>query len=78
MPGSIEFFHCIFSYLQVYAVEASDCSEHAQTLVHHNDLSDVIQVIQCRVENLDLPEQVDLIISEWMGTMLMVRSLSAE
>ena len=32
-----------------------------------NGLSDVVEVIEGRVENLELPEKVDVIISEWMG-----------
>ena len=41
-----------------------------QTLVEHNKLSGRIQVIPGRVEEVHVPEQVDIIISEPMGYML--------
>ena len=56
----------------MYAVDASNISERARQVVRHNGLSDVIEVIQSKGEELCLPEQVDLIISEWMGTLLLV------
>ena len=61
--------------LQVYAVEASDIYEQAEKVIAHNQLSDRVCVIQSKVEDLQLPENVDLIVSEWMGTMLLVRIL---
>ena len=59
--------------MQVYAVEASDICEQAKRVINHNHLSDRVCVIQSKVEELQLPEKVDLIVSEWMGTMLLVR-----
>ena len=56
----------------MYAVDASDITKHATEIIEHNDLSDKIEVIQCRGEELQLPEKVDLIVSEWMGTLLIV------
>ena len=41
-----------------------------QTLVEHNNLKGRIQVIPGRVEEVHVPEQVDIIISEPMGYML--------
>ena len=58
--------------LQVYAVEASDICEQAARVVEHNQLTERVTVIQSKVEDLNLPEKVDLIVSEWMGTMLLV------
>jgi hypothetical protein len=40
---------------------------HARTLIAANGLADVIEVFQCTAEELQLPEKVDIIISEWMG-----------
>ena len=40
---------------------------HARTLIAANGLADVIEVFQCAAEELQLPEKVDIIISEWMG-----------
>ena len=41
-----------------------------QTLVEHNNLQGRIHVIPGRVEEVHVPEQVDIIISEPMGYML--------
>ena len=40
---------------------------HARTLIAANGLADTIEVFQCAAEELQLPEKVDIIISEWMG-----------
>ena len=40
---------------------------HARTLIAANGLSEVIEVYQCAAEEMQLPEKVDVIISEWMG-----------
>ena len=47
-------------------------AEQATKLVEHNGLSDVVKVMQSRAEELKLPDKVDLIVSEWMGTLLLV------
>ena len=39
-------------------------------LVHHNKLTGKIEVLAGKVEEIQLPEQVDIIISEPMGYML--------
>ena len=53
-------------------MEASDIAEQAAAIVEHNHLSSIIEVVQSRGEDLQLSERVDLIISEWMGTLLLV------
>ena len=47
-------------------------TEYTKEIVSRNGYSDVIEVIQSRVEDTELPEQVDFIVSEWMGTLLLV------
>jgi len=42
-------------------------ANHARTLIKANGLESVIEVFQCTAEELQLPEQVDIVISEWMG-----------
>lgn len=56
---------CLMS--QVFAVEASSVAQVARLLVSHNKLGGQIAVVQSTVEEADLGEQVDVIISEWMG-----------
>ena len=53
-------------------MEVSEIAEHTKAVIAHNDLSEKVEVIQDYAENLDLDEPVDLIISEWMGTVLVV------
>ena len=40
-----------------------------------NNLEDRITIIKGRVEEVDIPEQVDIIISEWMGYFLIYESM---
>jgi len=56
----------------VFGVEASDIAEHVDGVVCRNNLEGVITVLHCKMEEAVLPEKVDLIISEWMGTLLIV------
>lgn len=60
---------------KVYAVEATKMSDHARTLVKANNLQDVVEVIEGSVEDIVLPEKVDVIISEWMGYFLLRESM---
>ncbi|XP_066263589.1 protein arginine N-methyltransferase 2-like isoform X2 [Branchiostoma lanceolatum] len=56
---------------KIYAVEASRMADKAKKLMLYNGYWDVVKVVHDRVENISLPEKVDLIISEWMGTLLL-------
>jgi len=60
---------------KVFAVEYTDMAKHAKNLVAANDLSDVVEVIQSSVEDLQLPCRVDIIVSEWMGYILLRESM---
>jgi protein arginine N-methyltransferase 1 len=52
---------------RVYAVERSTMAAVAADLVARNGLDSVITVIQAPIEQVMLPEPVDLIVSEWLG-----------
>jgi protein arginine N-methyltransferase 2 len=56
---------------KVYAVEASKLAVHTEEVVKCNGLEDQVKVIHGKIEDIDLPEKVDVIISEWMGTLLL-------
>ncbi|KAK7328389.1 hypothetical protein VNO77_22494 [Canavalia gladiata] len=60
---------------KVYAVEATNMSEHARALVKANNLQHVVEVIEGSMEEVTLPEKVDVIISEWMGYFLLRESM---
>ncbi|XP_059956265.1 protein arginine N-methyltransferase 2 isoform X1 [Mesoplodon densirostris] len=55
----------------VYAVEASEMAQHTGQLVMQNGFADIITVFQQKVEDVLLPEKVDVLVSEWMGTCLL-------
>ena len=52
---------------KVYAVEATRAANLARKLVAANKKEDVVTVIHSKVEEVELPEKVDVIVSEWMG-----------
>ncbi|KMZ71529.1 Arginine N-methyltransferase family protein [Zostera marina] len=60
---------------KVYAVEATKMSEHARQLVKANNLQGIVEVIEGSIEDITLPEKVDVIISEWMGYFLLRESM---
>ncbi|EDO39146.1 predicted protein, partial [Nematostella vectensis] len=55
---------------KVYAVEASEIAKLTEEIIKQNNLDDKITVIQGKIEEVELPEKVDIIVSEWMGTFL--------
>ncbi|XP_066139230.1 protein arginine N-methyltransferase 6 isoform X1 [Euwallacea fornicatus] len=59
---------------KVYAVEASGICKLAMEIVKENHMENVIQVFHSRVEDIteaQIPEKVDVIVSEWMGFYLL-------
>ncbi|XP_025110690.1 histone-arginine methyltransferase CARMER-like isoform X1 [Pomacea canaliculata] len=68
--GILSFFAIQAGARRVYAIEASSMANHCETLVKENSLDGQIIVIPGKVEEVDIPEQVDTIISEPMGYML--------
>ncbi|KAH9499933.1 Histone-arginine methyltransferase carm1 [Bulinus truncatus] len=68
--GILSFFAIQAGAKKVYAIEASSMAQHCETLVRQNNLQDRIIVIPGKVEEVEVPEEVDTIISEPMGYML--------
>ncbi|XP_057477986.1 probable protein arginine N-methyltransferase 6 isoform X2 [Actinidia eriantha] len=60
---------------RVYAVDASDIAVQANEVVKANNLSDTVIVLHGRIEDVEIDEEVDVIISEWMGYMLLYESM---
>ena len=48
----------------------SDVAVHAQTLVDANGMSDRITILHGKIEEVEIPEKVDMIVSEPMGFLL--------
>jgi protein arginine N-methyltransferase 1 len=59
----------------VYAVDCSDIVHQAKQIVIDNGFQNKITVIQKKVEELELPCKVDIILSEWMGYFLLYESM---
>ena len=58
------------------AIDCSNIIDYARTIVESNKLADVITLIKGKVEEVQLPvDQVDIIISEWMGYCLFYESM---
>ena len=62
----------------VYAAEASDVADRAKVVFEENGLSDKITLVRGKIEDTEMPfEKVDVIVSEWMGTLLICESMIA-
>eukprot|EP01147_Barroeca_monosierra_P007008 gene7008-9597_t len=68
--GLLSFFAAQAGARKVYAVEGSAMAEAARKLIQNNGLSDIITVIQGKIEEIEIPEPVDAIVSEPLGIML--------
>ncbi|XP_073054507.1 probable histone-arginine methyltransferase 1.3 isoform X1 [Primulina eburnea] len=69
--GILSLFAAQAGAKHVYAVEASDMAGYARKLVAGNPLlSQKITVVKGKVEEVELPEKADILISEPMGTLL--------
>merc|ERR1711922_50020 len=60
---------------KVYAVEASPFVNILREIIELNDDEKVIEVVHGKAEDIDLPTQVDIIVSEWMGFYLLHESM---
>ncbi|GAA5906701.1 uncharacterized protein JCM6883_004560 [Sporobolomyces salmoneus] len=69
--GILSMFAAKAGAKKVYAVDASNVAYKAMRNIKANGFQDVIQVIKGKVEEIELPEKVDVIISEWMGYCLL-------
>ncbi|XP_046889130.1 protein arginine N-methyltransferase 8-B [Hypomesus transpacificus] len=60
----------------VYGIECSSISEYSERIIKSNHLDSVITIFNGKVEEVELPvEEVDIIISEWMGYSLFYESM---
>ncbi|GAA5977764.1 hypothetical protein JCM10908_005085 [Rhodotorula pacifica] len=69
--GILSMFAAKAGARKVYAVDASNVAYKAMRNVKANGLEGTITVIKGKVEEINLPEKVDVIISEWMGYCLL-------
>ena len=73
--GILSLFAAKAGAAKVYAVEASNMAQSARDLVMANGLSEVIEVIQSKIEDITedmIPKgSIDVIVSEPLGTFLL-------
>ncbi|KAL3142539.1 hypothetical protein ABBQ38_002861 [Trebouxia sp. C0009 RCD-2024] len=68
--GILSLFAAQAGARKVYAIEASGMAEYARQLVAASGYASVVEVVQGKVEALSLDAQVDVLVSEPMGTLL--------
>eukprot|EP00917_Polyrhabdina_sp_WS-2016_P024634 GHVP01053214.1.p1 GENE.GHVP01053214.1~~GHVP01053214.1.p1 ORF type:complete len:325 (-),score=62.61 GHVP01053214.1:144-1118(-) len=74
--GILSLFAAKAGSKKVYAVDNSSISENAKIIIQENGWDDIITVIKGKVEEIVLPvEKIDIIISEWMGHILLYESM---
>ncbi|GAA6014374.1 hypothetical protein JCM10207_005440 [Rhodosporidiobolus poonsookiae] len=69
--GILSMFAAKAGARKVYAVDASNVAYKAMRNVKANGFEGTIEVLKGKVEEINLPEKVDVIISEWMGYCLL-------
>ncbi|KAK2948199.1 putative Protein arginine N-methyltransferase 1 [Blattamonas nauphoetae] len=74
--GILSMFAVQAGAAKVYAVDSSDIIDFARSIIEENGLSEKIELIKGKVEEIDLPvEKVDILISEWMGYCLLYENM---
>lgn len=66
--GILSLFAARAGARRVYAVEQTPVARLARRLAHLNGAADVIHVMEAPIEAVSLPEQVDVLVSEWLGS----------
>jgi SAM-dependent methyltransferase len=65
--GILSVFAARAGAARVYAVEQTSIAVLAQELAFANGVAEIIRVIHGDVMDIELPERVDVIVSEWLG-----------
>lgn len=74
--GILSMFAAQAGAKHVYAIDMSDILTDAREIVRKNGFADKITLFQGKVEDIKLPvDQVDVIVSEWMGYFLLYESM---
>ncbi|KAL0019599.1 hypothetical protein WJX79_008229 [Trebouxia sp. C0005] len=68
--GILSLFAAQAGARKVYAIEASGMAKYARQLVAASGFTGAVEIIQSKVEELALDAQVDVLVSEPMGTLL--------
>jgi len=65
--GILSVFAARAGAARVYAVERTSAAVLAQELAAANGVAEIVRVIHGDVTDVELPERVDVIVSEWLG-----------
>ena len=65
--GILSVFAARAGAARVYAVERTSAAVLAQELAAANGVAEIVRVIHGDVTDIELPERVDVIVSEWLG-----------
>ena len=65
--GILSIFSVHAGAKKVYAIERTGIAALARQVVANNEAESHVEIIQSNVENVKLPEKVDIIVSEWLG-----------
>ncbi|XP_052436643.1 protein arginine N-methyltransferase 8-B isoform X4 [Carassius gibelio] len=73
---SRDYYFDSYAHFGIHEIECSSISEYSEKIIKSNHLDNVITIIKGKVEETELPvDQVDIIISEWMGYCLFYESM---
>ena len=74
--GILSMFAARSGAKHVYAIEMADVYKVAREIVNRNGLGNKITILHGKVEEVKLPvEKVDIIVSEWMGYLLLFEGM---
>jgi hypothetical protein len=69
--GAARGYHFILILYLVYGVDGSEMGQVAAQVAKDSGFEGVVHIFHGRVEEVELPEKVDIIVSEWMGYSLL-------
>lgn len=67
--GTFSILACNLGAAKVYAIEPSDIVSVAEEIARRNGVADRIQFIQARAADADVPEKIDVIVSDLCGAL---------
>ncbi|RKO97683.1 hypothetical protein CXG81DRAFT_15179 [Caulochytrium protostelioides] len=73
--GILSLFAAKAGARRVYAVDNSSIIQKAHQIAKLNGMDGTIQFFRGRIEEIELPEKVDIIVSEWMGYFLLFENM---
>ena len=73
--GILSLFAARSGAKKVYAVENAEIAYFAQEIINKNGYENIITVLKGKMDQVTIPEKVDIIISEWMGYFLLYESM---